>query len=198
MKFYIEITLLPNAEVGTNFLLPKVFQQLHLALVEIKNPQNQVPIGISFPEYVGDKKAGIVGSKIRLFAKDESTLTKFDAIKWLSRLSDYVHLTDIRPVPEKLKGYAIYQRHQPKTNNDSTIKRLTTRRAKREGISFEEALKHYDNMPSKTVSLPFIHIKSLSGDREFCLWIKKTETSETSHSTYSTYGLSPKSAVPEF
>ena len=211
MKFYLEITLLPNSEVDTNFILSKTFQQLHLGLVEIKDPQNQSPIGISFPEYFSNEKGGIFGSKIRLFAKDESTLTKFDAAKWLSRLSDYVHCTNIRAVPEKLKGYAIYQRQQPKTNKE----RLARRYAKRHNMDYDMALNvkvfkkfgashddepelSYNSMEHKTITTPFIRLKSLSGSREFYLWIKKISATNPLNSTYSTYGLSSKSTVPEF
>ena len=37
MKHYIEITLLPDAEVGLGFIWQKMYQQIHLALVEVKD-----------------------------------------------------------------------------------------------------------------------------------------------------------------
>ena len=43
-------------------------------------------------------------------------LEKLDLKKWLDRLTDYVHITSIREVPENIKGYAIYKRKQVKTN----------------------------------------------------------------------------------
>lgn len=211
MKFYLEITLLPNPEVERHFLWSKVFQQIHLGLVEMQDDQGRVPIGVSFPDYVQGgrsrlpashdtrtslciEKYSVLGDKCRLFARDEATLARFDAAKWLARLSDYVHCTGIRPVPEKLAGYAIYQRQQPKTNKE----RLARRYAARHNVDYESALMRYDSMAHQTITAPFIQLKSLSGNQVFCLWIKKTTVAESSGSTFSSYGLSAKSSVPDF
>ena len=215
MKFYLEITLLPNPEVGVNFLWSKVFQQIHLGLVEIQDDQGKAPIGLSFPEYVIGDKYSLLGSKLRLFANDEAMLNQFDAVKWLARLSDYVHCTSIRPVPEKIVGYAIYQREQPKTNPE----RLARRYAKRHGVDFDTALNglvdlkstekplnadfkiqfRYCEMTKKNIASPFIRLKSMSSEQTFCLWIKKIPADTQSSATYfSSYGLSAVSSVPEF
>jgi CRISPR-associated protein (Cas_Csy4). len=66
----LEITLLPNPEVGKNFLWSKVFQQIHLGLVEMQDDQARVPIGLSFPEYITGEKYSVLGGKLRLLAKD--------------------------------------------------------------------------------------------------------------------------------
>jgi CRISPR-associated endonuclease Csy4 len=194
MRFYIEITLLSNPEVNLNFLWTKVFQQIHLGLVEMQDDQKRVPIGISFPEYVVGKKYSVLGGKCRLFARDEATLTRFDAAKCLARLSDYVHCTGMRPVPEKLKGYATYQREQPKTNK----KRLARRYANRHNVGYDAALQRYSDMAYKSITTPFIRLNSLSSEHTFCLWIKKTMVIEFSGTTYSSYGLSATTTVPEF
>jgi CRISPR-associated endonuclease Csy4 len=194
MNYYVEITLLPNFDIDLFGLWSKTFQQIHLGLVEMQDDKGQVPIGISFPEYVIGEKYSVLGSKCRLFAQDETTLARFDAAKWLCRLSDYAHCTSIRPVPEKLKGYATYQRRQPKIGKE----RLARRYAVRHNLSYEKALQHYDEMTHQSISTPFIRLMSLSSDQTFCLWIKKTLVSEPSGTTYSTYGLSAKATVPEF
>ncbi|MCX7102247.1 MAG: type I-F CRISPR-associated endoribonuclease Cas6/Csy4 [Methylobacter sp.] len=194
MKYYIEITLIENSDINLFSLWSKVFQQIHLGLVEMQDEQSRVPIGLSFPEYVTGEKYSLLGGKLRLLAKDEVTLSQFNATKWLSRLSDYVHCTSIRPVPEKLIGHAIYQREQPKTNKE----RLTRRYVKRHDVDYDSALKCYSKMDQKTISTPFIRLKSLSGGNEFCLWIKKTVATESSGMAFSSYGLSTVSTVPEF
>ena len=102
MKYYLEITLLPNPDINLLTLWSKVFQQIHLGLVEMQDNQKRVPIGVSFPEYIIGEKYSVLGGKLRLFAQEETTLARLDAPKWLSRLSDYVHCTGIRSVPEKL------------------------------------------------------------------------------------------------
>jgi CRISPR-associated endonuclease Csy4 len=136
MHYYQEMTLLPNPEVNIHFLWSKVFQQIHLGLVEMQNVDRHIPIGLSFPRYVLSERGGYMGNRFRLFAPDESALAQFDAVKWLTRLSDYVHCTGIRTVPEKLAGYATYKRVQPKTNPE----RLARRFAKRHGIGLNSAL----------------------------------------------------------
>ena len=213
MNYYIEITLIENSDLNLFSLWTKVFQQIHLGLVEMQDNQTRVPIGLSFPDYVTGEKYSVLGGKLRLFAKDEATLSRFNISKWLSRLSDYVHCTSIRPVPEKLTGYAIYQREQPKTNKE----RLARRYAKRHNVDYETALNgiidltakltpnadykmqfRYCDMPKKIVPTPFIRLKSLSSEQKFCLWIKKTMVAEPSGTTFSSYGLSAVSTVPEF
>ena len=194
INFYQELSLLPQEEIPIHFLWSKLFQQIHLGLVEIQNDQGQIPIGASFPEYVIGEKYNLLGSKLRLLAGDEETLNRFNAAHRLSRLSDYVHCTGIRPVPKKLMGYATYQREQPKTGSE----RLARRYAKRHHESYDKALERYSNMTHKTIASPYIRLKSLSGDREFCLWIKKTEAEALSGGVFSSYGLSATSSVPEF
>jgi len=213
MGVYCEITLLPNPEVNSHFLWSKVYQQIHLGLVEMQDDQKQVPIGISFPEYKFGDKFSLLGEKCRLFAKDEATLTQFNAAKWLARLSDYVHCTSIRPVPDKITGYATYQRVQPKTNKE----RLARRYAKRHQLDFETALNgtvnltgnaqpsaaykaqfRYCDMLPKPIPSPFIRLKSLSSEQTFCLWIKKTRAAQPSGTSFNSYGLSATTTIPEF
>jgi CRISPR-associated endonuclease Csy4 len=194
LNYYQELSLFPQEEIPINFLWSKVFQQIHLGLVEMQDEQGRVRIGLSFPEYIAGEKFSLLGGKLRLFAKDEVSLSQFNASKWLTRLSDYVHCSSIRPVPEKLIGHAIYQREQPKTNKE----RLARRYVKRHDVDYNSALKCYSKMDQKTISTPFIRLKSLSGGNEFCLWIKKTVATEPSGMAFSSYGLSAASTVPEF
>ncbi len=214
MRCYQEITLIPNADISRYFLWSKTFHQIHLGLVEMQDERKQVPIGLSFPEYKMDEKFGILGSKLRLLAQDEAMLTRFDANKWLARLSDYVHCTGIRPVPGKINCYAIYQREQPKTSKE----RLARRYAKRHNIDYEAALNSrvelsvrsemesehekklmsYSEMPNKIIATPFIRLNSSSTGNTFCLWIKKREVENSSDGTFTTYGLSATATVPDF
>ncbi|MBL1263023.1 type I-F CRISPR-associated endoribonuclease Cas6/Csy4 [Candidatus Methylomicrobium oryzae] len=212
MNYYVEITLLPNFDINLFSLWSKAFQQIHLGLVEMQDEQKRVPIGISFPEYKIGEKFGVLGSKCRMFADDEATLTRFNAPNSLKLLSDYVHCTGIRPVPVKLLGQAVYRRRQPKTNPE----RLARRYAKRHDLDFETALNttvqvrpeggdacyptafRYCEMPRQSVALPFIRLKSLSTEQPFCLWIEKSSVAEPVAGGFSCYGLSARSTVPEF
>lgn len=194
IKFYQELNLLPQDETDIHFLWSKVFQQVHLGLVEMQNEHKQVSIGVSFPEYVVGEKLSVLGGKCRLFAEHETSLARFDAPKWLARLSDYVHCTGVRAVPNTPNEHAIYQRIQVKTNPE----RLARRYARRHGLSLAESLQHYDGMQPPGVPLPFIRLRSLSSEQTFCLWIKKTIVEKPQGGLYSTYGLSSQTTVPEF
>lgn len=192
MKVYQEITLLPNADIVSNFLLEKVFQQIHLALVEIQDANGKVPVGIAFPEY--DIENNLLGNKLRLFATEESSLEKLDIKKWLQKLLDYVHITTLRPVPERVNTYVIYKRQQPKSN----VERIARRKSKREIITMEEALDALKNYKEEKVKTPFININSKSSNRRFRLFIIKDKASQTKNTLFTCYGLGQESSVPDF
>lgn len=199
MKYYQEITLIDQAEISSYFIWSKLYTQLHIALAEIKDTNNKVNIGVSFPQYIfeekiEDKKAKInMGKKLRLFAQNEADLTKLDIKKWLDRLTDYVHVTSVREVPANIKSYAIYKRKQVKTN----AIRLARHRVKHGDIGFDEALARYSNVVT-TTDLPFIQMKSLTSDQMFKLFIEKRSIEQSESQVFSTYGLSSESSVPEF
>ena len=204
MKFYQEITLIDQAEISSYFIWSKLYTQLHIALAEIKDVNDKVSIGVSFPQYIFEEKTDQqkakvnLGKKLRLFAQSESDLAKLDIRKWLERLEDYVHITSIREVPSDIKGYAVYKRKQVKTN----AQRLARHRVKRGDIGFDEALARYSNVVT-TTNLPYIEMKSLStsdqqGEKRFKLFIEKRSAEKSETQVFSTYGLSSASSVPEF
>lgn len=192
MNVYIEITLLPSADIGLYFLWEKVFQQIHLGLVEMQTSNGKVPIGISFPEYSTEKNQ--LGSKLRLFAEDETVLEALNAPKCLKRFTDYVHLPRIRQVPDKISTYGYYKRLQPKSSKE----RLARRKAKREGIEVTQALKILEGYNEQHVKNPFINMNSQSSEQRFKLFILKQEATDFINEGFSTYGLSQSSTVPEF
>lgn len=228
MKLYQEITVIPNHDIDNHFIWSKLLTQIHLGLVSIQDENKKSPIGISFPEYFMGEKLGAIGSKVRIFTQNKDDLLKLDTAKWLSRLTDYVHITSIREVPLKINGYAIYNRYQPKVNKERLARRYLNREEKLKNIvsdskstneqikkaqeqlekreqrrdtenkDFSTALADYGNIKSKSVSLPFIKMKSLETKHDFCLWIKKTQTDKPSYQKFSTYGLSAISTLPEF
>ena len=200
MKFYQEITLIDQAEISPYFIWSKLYTQLHIGLAEIKDANEKVNIGISFPKYIyeqGDetqKSKVHLGNKLRIFAETQADLEKLNISKWLERLTDYLHITSIREVPEaKISGYATYSRKQVKTNAE----RLARHRVKRGDIGFDEALARYSNVV-KTTDLPYIQMKSLTSDKSFKLFIEKKLTDKSETQVFSTYGLSSVSTVPEF
>ncbi len=202
MKYYIEVTLMKTDDFSPYELWSRIYTQLHIAFAEIKDTSdNKVSIGISFPQYrfSAEKSVGFLGEKIRIFAQSQADLEKLNIQKWFDRLTDYLHITSIREVPEnKITDYAIYRRKQVKTNPQ----RLARHRVKRGDIGFDEALARYSNVVT-TTDLPYIQLQSLSTSDEqdkrwFKLFIEKKSAEKSETQVFSTYGLSSQSSVPEF
>lgn len=61
MHHYIELTLIKDSEISPYFIWSKLYTQLHLAFVEQKDANEQIPYGVSFPEY---KSVEVKGKQI--------------------------------------------------------------------------------------------------------------------------------------
>ena len=198
MKYYLDITLLPDAEANLGFLWQKVYQQIHIALVENKSAENSSAVGLSIPEY--STKGFPLGSKIRLFAKEQSALEKVNIAHWLKRLQDYVHIKSIQPVPANVTQYACFTRKPIK--GEARIAKDILKKAKHQSEKFNV---HYDDCLRKlteTVSngsskLPFITVQSLSSDKQqgnklFPLFIEMEVNDKVQNNSFTCYGLSSK------
>ncbi len=192
MKYYIDITLLPDAESNLGFLWEKVYQQVHLALVENKTTASNSEIGLSIPEY--GNVSFPLGTKIRLLAPSEKLLQQLDIGKWLNRLTDYTHFTSIRDVPGSVNQFARFDRKHV----DASIENLARRRAKRKGETFEQAFKHFDGFEQQETNLPFINMRSLSEGQKFKLFVEREFVDSPNVGSYSCYGLSKQATVPWF
>lgn len=204
MKYYLEIKFLPDDDISIHFLWSKIYKQLHLALASIKNVENTVNVGFSFPQYRFDpkKSTGFIGEKLRVFASSEDTLNHLEIQKWLSRYVDYVHISSIKAVPiDKVTGYAIYKRKQVK----SSAERLARAEAKKGRYSYEDALAHYRKFV-QTTNLPYVQMLSDSSSKDLAedckhhykLFIEKKPAEKPETQVFSTYGLSSEASVPEF
>jgi len=195
MNYYVDIKLLTDTEISLGFVWKKLYAQVHLALVEVRDENNLVSIGLGFPKYSNDR---FLGDTLRIFAPTKEALETLDLNRWIARLLDYLIVSEIKEVPTNINKYVSFGRQQFKTNRET----LARRQAKRKGISYEEALKNYENFDEeekkKKNRLPYINVKSLSSDREMKVFIKKSEPKEREDGLFSTYGLSNKSTVPWF
>jgi len=191
MKFYREITLHPNEEIPLYFLWEKVYQQLHLAFVEQMN-NGKSKVGVAFPKY--NMEGHSLCNQLRLFAADEQTLEQMQCDKWLNRLSDYVHVSQIKPVPEKLEGYACFKHIKPKGSKEN----LARRRARRKGETYEQALVHFKTYEADRSRLPYINMQSQTNGQRFRLFIEKAIVDQPQAGFYSCYGLSGNTTVPLF
>ncbi|MEZ5524497.1 MAG: type I-F CRISPR-associated endoribonuclease Cas6/Csy4 [Pseudomonadales bacterium] len=193
MKAYLDITLLPSDDIGHHFLWGKVYQQLHLALVENKNADGASPFGVTFPEFNAEKHR--LGRKLRVFALDESQLQRLNLPQWMERLMDYVHITSIRETPEQVKSHIRFTRLRTKSSKE----RLARRAAKRKGISLQQALEERRDFQPEWTDAPFIQLKSLGNNHPFRLFINAEQVEPVNNETgFSTYGLSKGQSLPLF
>lgn len=200
--FYQEINILDQEEVPSHAVMAQVFAKVHIALAELNNRLNIVPIGVSFPEYDYQpnrpKYQNTIGKKVRLIAKDQASLTDLNIAKYLCRLFDYITLGSIQPVPTNITGFSVYKRKQVKSN----AARLARRTVKRTGVSETIALEKA-NQSLTTTDLPFINLSSFStsgnvNNNKFCLYIEKIFADSETDFQFSTYGLSSISSLPDF
>lgn len=192
MKFYQDITILPDIETSTGFILQKIYSQLHLTLVEMKTENGNSNVAVSFPDYANTSFPP--GNKLRLFSTDKAQLQKLDISRCLSRLSDYMHCTSIKEVPLRIDKHALFKRVQ----FDTSLERLARRRSRRKNESYEQAIKHFHGFKEQESELPYINVRSLSNDKRFRLFIRQEIVDEESQGEFNCYGLSKTATVPWF
>ncbi|NWO04288.1 MAG: type I-F CRISPR-associated endoribonuclease Cas6/Csy4 [Alteromonadaceae bacterium] len=201
MNFYQDITLLPDADIALGFLWQKLYQQVHIALVDNKIGENLSAVAVGFPEY--GQRGFPLGRKLRLYAAEQSQLEKFDIASYVQRLSDYVHVKSIQSVPQAT-GYVCFRRHHVK--GEARIEKDQQEKAERwaakSGKPLRECLLALETTrPKPDTDLPFIWMESQQakkregGDaRRFPLFINMEEAKSEQVGELNCYGLSSPSA----
>ncbi|OQX58178.1 MAG: type I-F CRISPR-associated endoribonuclease Cas6/Csy4 [Helicobacteraceae bacterium 4484_230] len=191
MKHYIDIKMLGDTEISLGFIWQKVYAQLHLALVDIKDKNDQVPVGFSFPYY---NKAFPLGDTLRIFSSSQKDVEALHIDDRLQNLLDYINIGTIKEVPVNINIHVTFGRRQFKTNPE----RLARRYAKRHDVGLEEALRVYKEMKADETKLPFINIKSFSTGQHLRLFIEKCASEREQIGKFNTFGLSKTTTVPWF
>lgn len=192
MKVFIDITLLPSDDIGHHFLWEKVYQQVHLALVENRDSSGGSFVGISFPEFNAEKHR--LGRKLRVLAPDSTTLDMLNIQRWLERLTDYAHVASARDVPQII-NHVRFSRLKVKGGNPE---RFARRAAKRQDISFEKALEERKAMVSERTKAPFVWTKSHTNGNRFPLFVDQKFVAEEEEGRFCCYGFSKTATVPWF
>lgn len=190
MNYYQELRLLPDEGANLGFLWQKVFQQLHIALVEhgvktssvdknnelenssqgnkSQKSNRRSEIGISIPGYTagGAPEQGFpLGDKIRLFANSQQVIEELNLSKWLLRYEDYVQIKTIKPVPKDVEHVCFTRKHV-RTQKQIQLKarQMAQFKAKQTGEPIEKWFAHFSEAaPELNETLPFVHAVSLSG-----------------------------------
>ena len=93
MDHYIDISLIPDAEMRESELMNLVYNKFHKALVRIKADK----IGVSFPGYQIK-----LGCLIRLHG-DIANLNELQALNWLGGIAGYCEVSDLKIVPANIQ-----------------------------------------------------------------------------------------------
>lgn len=208
MNYYQDITLIPDEEANLGFLWQKLYQQIHLALVENKVDEQLSNVALSIPEY--GVKGFPLGAKIRLFAESEQVLKALNVEKWLARYQDYAHIKTIKPTPENVSEYACFTRKHVNGENRVTQKIISKAKhiSEKFDLAYENALDiAKEAAPKPNSNLPFIWLNSLSTKAEnkkrFPLFIEMEKREQAQQGAINCYGLSrqkegEKATVPWF
>ncbi len=208
MKYYQEITILPDPEIDMYFIWQKLYTQLHIALADLYNQHGIDSIGVSFPEYAFEKKVKekvitSLGRKLRVFANSKEDLRKLNLDTWLERLDDYVHIKKPNEVGDKATSYVSVQRYRFKP-----IELQAQSLAKKLEISYEKAMETVENRKPE-MKLPFIKLHSQTNKIDYYLQILQqpmaidgqandNKDGEKAFNVYGMTGMSKKIAVPHW
>jgi len=211
MKYYQDITLLPDGDIALGFIWQKIFQQVHIALVEQKVDEQHSVIAVSFPAYNSEDFP--LGNKLRVLAMERKELEKLNLSKFLSRFDDYCHLKSIKVVPSDRTVPVAYVRK--KVKGSTRIEKDMLSKAKhwseKSGKSLDDCLKELEkSKPQANSRLPFVWMESLqtksmnpTGSSRFPIFIERREFETHKAGLFNCYGLSFSSngnvaTVPHF
>lgn len=196
MKYYLEISLLPDVEANLGFLWQKIYQQIHISLVDNKIGENESAVAVAFSRY--GEKLFPLGDQLRLFAKTEIQLNELNIPTWLSRFKDYVHIKSIKPVPEKVTHVCFIREH---VKGEAGIEKKMQAKAKywseKSGQPLDECLLSLEKSKPKARSTrPFIWLESQKTKQrdpaqssKFPLFIKRIELENPQKGHVNCYGL---------
>lgn len=184
---YVDITVVPDPEIGTPQLLGALYERLHLALVQ----QSLDCIGISFPGYSVIPKT--LGATLRLHGRGD-TLRRLLQIDWLKGVRDHVRMTAIAEVPPEASHRTV-QRRQFKTSAE----RLRRRRMRRKGVTAEQAAQAVPLTVERRPDLPYVHLRSRSTGQPFCLFVALGPLCrDATTGAFNSYGLGRAATIPWF
>ena len=183
MNFYIDIKVIPDAEMRENLLMNKVYTKLHKSLFELESND----IAVSFPQW-----KVLLGRILRLHSTKER-LERLQQTNWLGGLAGYCDATEILPVPENVQ-HRVVSRIQT-TMSQSKLKRLI----KRGSITESEIKAYKAKMFSKGLDNPYLELESCSNGYKHRRYIRFGELTEKSiGGDFDCFGLSKSATIPWF
>lgn len=183
MNHYIDIKLLPDAEIPATVLMNAVYTKLHKALCDIGSKA----MGVSFPKY-----KVTLGNILRIHG-NESSLNDLQGLDWLGGMNGYCNVSEITPVPADAKFRTVSRKQT--TMSQSKLNRLI----KRGSIPENEVKQYKAKMFSKGLDNPYVELVSGSNGQKHRRYIEFGELLDKSvASEFDQFGLSKIATVPWF
>lgn len=184
MKYYFNITLLPDTEMQATLLMNAICAKAHKAFFDL----HSTTIGVSFPKY-----NVTLGNTIRVHGS-EVDLQKLHSANWLGGMNGYCKIDGITVVPAGVKYRTVYRR-QP-TMSQSKLNRLL-----KHGTITNDKLKNYKAkmLSEKGLALPYIDLVSNSNGKRHRRYIELGELLDKPvEGQFDQFGLSKTATVPWF
>ncbi|MDN4501556.1 type I-F CRISPR-associated endoribonuclease Cas6/Csy4 [Alteromonadaceae bacterium BrNp21-10] len=183
MECYINIQLMPDAEMPVNRLLNALYSKFHKALCDLKSTS----IGVTFPAY-----KILLGNQIRVHGSAVS-LAELQQLNWIGGLLGYCNVSQILTVPSDCK-HRIVSRKQT-TMSQSKLNRLL----KRGSISESEVKAYKAKMFTKGLDNPYVELVSGSNDHKHRRYIEFGDLLDfPQEGQFDQFGLSKTATVPWF
>lgn len=198
MNYYQEITLI-EGDKRLYEIWSDVFNQIHIALADIRNKHNVESIGVSFPNYSYEEKNSqnfaMMGNKLRIFAPNQKDLETLNLDDWLARLTDYVHIKDIKEVGDKASSYVSVQRYRFKP-----VEVQAQTLSDKLKISYDEAMVTVAKR-KKEMAVPFIQMHSQTNNSNYRLSVLQLPSDKAKLGSFNVYGMNGMSnhvTVPQW
>lgn len=188
MDSYFEIKAIPDPELLQSAVIGQLMQAVHSYL-----PRHEGRIGISFPAY---GQARTLGGILRLHGEHGDLAQLHLSLQNTPSVSSYGLITDVKPVPNKLRGNIRFKRRH--TKGYSHFKRLEQRNHAKGNWTPEHqaavAAKY-----SESIKCPHVALRSHStGQGKFLLFIEREMLPAKIEGIFNNYGLSKTATVPWF
>jgi CRISPR-associated endonuclease Csy4 len=183
MNSYMDIKLLPDAEVPASVLMNAVYTKLHKALCDLK----ATDIGASFPN-----TKITLGNVLRLHSA-QPRLAFLMQQNWLGGMQGYCDISEVLAVTDNSQHRTV---SRVQTNmSQAKLKRLI----KRGSITEEEVKQYRAKMFTKGLSDPYIELTSGSNANKHRRYIQFSEVTKSPVAgEFDQFGLSKTATVPWF
>ncbi|MFI3256563.1 MAG: type I-F CRISPR-associated endoribonuclease Cas6/Csy4 [Psittacicella sp.] len=181
---YLDIKVIPQAEISSNIILSKAFGLLHPYMVEYNHFLSDKQLSIGFPKYSDNS----VGEILRVFG-DKLQLEKL--ISTFNILNSYIEDLEVKITPKNITDYEYFYRERYISN--SQINRNIARKNRKNEIYSDEEMKDMIKKYSSKKKAPFLVINSKSTQQEkIRIYIGSKKSSKGNYGILSSFGLNQK------